>query len=274
MNRVVETVSTINSAVRTFLALVVCGAVGFASWLGYNVYNEKEVTSAKLIEASKQLDDAKKMIIEKNQTIAEQSETITEQKVEIDQLQTRLKLLKIDHRLARLDVLKQTRSEDGKVESTIEFSELNDEGYPIGKPLTFLLVGDMIYIDGLVVKFNDDYVEQADLQRGTSLFAFKRIFTDRQNPKDGFPLDLAGIEPQAYARGGKSTDFEKKIWGDFWSIANDEAQSKQLGIRSNHGQAVSIKPIEGARYKLQLRASDGLSISRDGDVPESPKPGA
>lgn len=63
------------------------------------------------------------------------------------------------------------------------------------------------------------------------------------------------------------TDFEKKIWGDFWNIANNEMVAEELGIRAAHGQAVSMKMQKGKSYKVQLRASDGLSILPDEKAP-------
>ena len=56
------------------------------------------------------------------------------------------------------------------------------------------------------------------------------------------------------------SEFEEKIWKDFWTIANDSTKSKELGIRANHGQAVYVKAEEGKTYQIELRASDGLSF--------------
>ena len=63
------------------------------------------------------------------------------------------------------------------------------------------------------------------------------------------------------------SDFEKQIWDDFWTIANDKARAEALGIRAIHGGADYIKVAKGKSYLVVLRASDGLSI-----VPEVPTP--
>jgi hypothetical protein len=117
-----------------------------------------------------------------------------------------------------------------------------------------------VYIDNWLVKFEDKYVEQADLERGTSLILFHRIFGDKQQPADGFPLDETGTRPKAYARGGKMSDLEKKIWGDFWNIANNEAMAHELGIRAAHGGAVSMKVQKGKSYRVIMRSTGDLSI--------------
>ena len=115
----------------------------------------------------------------------------------IKKLELALRYLKIDHRVARFTAVDQTKDEaTGEIRSLIEFVELNDEGHPIDTPRQFSIRGDIVYIDGWVVKFDDKYVEQADLERGTSLLLFKRIFGSGQKPDDGYPLDEVGSAPQ------------------------------------------------------------------------------
>ena len=146
-------------------------------------------------------------------------------------------------------------------------TELNDEGRPVDGPRQFEIVGDVIYLDNWIVKFDDKYVEEAEIDRSTSLVLFRRLFGEHQEPKDGFPLDRGQGPPRAYTHGGVVSEFERKIWGDFWTIANDETKARELGIRAAHGQAVSIKTQKGKSYRILLRASDGLSIVPDGEVP-------
>jgi hypothetical protein len=84
-----------------------------------------------------------------------------------------------------------------------------------------------------------------------------------------------GSAPRAYARGGQVSNFERKIWDDFWVIANDPSRAEALGIRAAHGQAVSMKVQEGKSYRVELRASDGLSIVPDDALREAaPRPEA
>ena len=98
----------------------------------------------------------------------------------------------------------------GRKFSKIEFVELNELGDPVGEPKRFQLDGEMVYVDYWVVKFEDKYVEQADLERGMSICMFNRIFGDLQKPKDGFSLDEPGRRPGNYTRGGVMPEFEKR----------------------------------------------------------------
>ncbi|MBC7856241.1 MAG: hypothetical protein IAF94_22650, partial [Pirellulaceae bacterium] len=233
MPRFMENISTVNSFVRTVLAVVVLGGVGGGGWYAYYKYNAKEFEAqdkaAKLADATKKLQDAEADIAAKAKTIQENVAKISALNKDNEKLRTKLALLKVDHRLARLTVLDQEkRGEKDELYSKVEFVELNDEGVPFDNdpPRIFDIKGDLVYIDSLVVKFEDKYIEEKDLDRSTSLCIFTRIYGERQQPIEGFPLDRKGTRPTGYARGGRETEFERKIWDDFWNIANDDVKAK------------------------------------------------
>lgn len=267
-----ETIATISSAIRTALATIVVGGLGVGGFYGYQTYNAKELAAQRAerlaADATRERDDAKAKLSAANedlqvkqQTIVKLNLDIEEQAQQIQKLETSLSLLKVDHRLARLTAVDQIEDAETKEKQTdVEFVELGDNGQPLDKPRKFRIKGDVVFVDNWIVKFEDKYVEAADLERSASLVLFRRIFGEKQQPADGYPLDENGSRPQVYGRGGQMSDFEKKIWSDFWNIANDETQAKELGIRAAHGEAVSIRVQKGKSYKIQLRASDGLSI--------------
>jgi multidrug efflux pump subunit AcrA (membrane-fusion protein) len=275
MPGMMQGISTINSLLRTLLAIVVVGGAGTAGWYGYTTYNAKDIEARKQIrareDAEQALAQAKSRLTQAEADVASREAELVVKNAEIDKLNANIKklelalrYLKIDHRVARFTAVDQTKDDaTGEIRSLIEFVELNDEGHPIDTPRQFSLPGDTVYIDGWVVKFDDKYVEQADLERGTSLLLFKRIFGSGQKPDEGYPLDEFGSAPHAYARGGKMSDFEKKIWDDFWNIANDSARAKQLGIRAAHGGAPFMKVEKGKSYKILLRASGDPTIVPD-----------
>ncbi len=279
MPSTMENISTINSFMRTLLATIVIGVAGVGGWFGYTTYNKNEIAARKSAEelatATKELEASKKSLEAKNAEIAQKTQLLQEKEVQIaalskdvERLETSLALVKVDHRLAKLTVTDQGIDQSsGQPFSLVEFVELNDDGNPLDTPREFRVRGDLVYIDNWIVKFEDKYVEQADLERGTSLILFHRIFGDKQQPADGFPLDEQGTRPKAYASGGKMTDLEKKIWGDFWNIANDEKMAHEMGIRAAHGGAVSMKVQKGKTYRVIMRSTGDLSI-----VPEEKTP--
>ena len=249
MGRVNETISNVNSAVRTLLLTVLCGGAGIGGYKAYELYNEpqqkladKEAelanTAASLKQAHDDLAARQKEVVDLNAQLAEKT-------AQVDRLEVAMKLLKVRHRLARVKVLDQhevaslnpvTPSEGTdnaasrtNVVTKIEFVEVNEQGEPIGQPKQFDIVGDMVYVDYLRVTFDDKYIEKQDLDRSTSLALFQRVFGEHQEPVQGFQLDTVGTRPTAYGRGTEMSDFEKKIWGDFWLIANDPQRGEGHG---------------------------------------------
>lgn len=265
MSRMTDSISAVNSAVRTLLALVLVGVVGTAGWFGYSAYTEP---GRRLDETRAELDEARRLIEERDEALQKQSQQISllrqdleEKKRLIVRLETSLRLLKVDHRIAELRVLDQQENpETGRVLSTVEFVEVNDEGAPINDPRRFTIEGDLVYVEANVVQFQDKFVEQADPDRATSLCLFQRMYGEYQEPHEGFALDEVGSRPTAYARGGEMSDFEKKIWQDFWEIANNPELAATRGVRAVQKEAPAMKVRPGNTYRVMLRASGGLTI--------------
>ena len=258
MGKFVEGVKTINSAVRTFLMSLIVGVLGIGGFFGYNEYTKHD---REIAHREEQLQLAREHMVALESEIAMRDAELQYKTEQINRLETSIQLLKTDQRLARLEVLEIERDEAGKVlKSKLAFTEMSADGEALSAAKEFELPGDVVYVDNWIVKFDDIYIENGDVARGTSLCLFKRIFSEEQTPNEGFELDEVGMRPQAYARGGQMTDFEKELWGDFWEFANDEEKAKAKGIRAANGEAVSIKVREGKTYEIELRASGGLSI--------------
>ncbi len=279
MSRFIDSVATINSLIRTLLALAVLGGLSAVGWVGYSTFLEKDRHQAMLVETEQKLADAEAALQQvhldletRTAELQRRLEEIKELELDveakaqqIEQLDTAMRLLKVNHRLARLTVLDQSRDpESDELYSVVEFTELGPQGDPLGPAKQFRIRGDLVYLDHWVVKFDDKYVEQADIDRSTSLVLFRRIFGEFQEPRQGFSLDDVGSRPMAYGRGGAVSEFEEKIWSEFWGIASDPEKAAELGIRAAHGEALSIRLQQGRSYRILLRASDGLSI-----VPEA-----
>jgi len=261
MGSMMENVKTVNSAVRTVLLTAVVGIVAYGGYYGYSEYTKNErilkAQADKIRLANEEVDRLGREVIAKV--------------AQIEKLETAMHLLKTDQRLAQLRVISVERDEQGNaVKSKLEFVELSPQGDPLSKPKPMELLGDVIYIDNWVIKFDDRYVEKGDIERGTSLCLFRRVFSEDTLPSEGITLDEVGMRPQAYSRGGAMSEFEKKLWDDFWEFANDPKKAAEMGIRAANGEAVSIKVREGKVYNIVLRASGGLSITPVDDSPQEP----
>lgn len=277
---------SVSNFLRTLLAMAVAGAVGFAGWLGYDHFASRDRAIADLrvkteevekLQGDIKIKDAEletktKEIATLSADVSRLNEEVKALDKQVKILEVKRKLLKTDHRIAQITVVKQEPDANGQLYTDITFTEQNDEGQPIEEPRPFRLKGDMVYVDYWVVKFDDKYVEEADLLRGTSICLLRRIFSSKQEPDDAFPLDKVNSRPTAYSRGGAPNEFEEKIWHDFWEIANNPERAKELGIREIHGDAVSHKLVPGKKYRLMIRASGGPSIGLEGDAPPTPAP--
>jgi hypothetical protein len=266
LGKITDGVKAVNSAVRTLLLSVLVGLLGYGGYLGYSELNERDrILQAKddQIElAQQQLVSLQDELTVKSGEIQQLGDDLREKLRQIEKLETSLHLLKTDQRLAVLNVLEVTRDESGRaVTSELEFIELSPTGDSISAPRKFSLPGDIVYIDNWIIKFDDSYIEQGDIERGTSLCLFRRIFSEQQTPNDGVPLDEVGMRPQAYARGGRISEFEQMLWNDFWEFANNPQKAADMGIRAANGEAVAIQVREGMSYNITLRSSGGLSIN-------------
>lgn len=284
MNGLLRTIGTINSLARTTIAGVLVGLMAMGAWFGYSNYNagererlqtQQELTSlqSSLETANRELSDKVALLQQREQEIAQLQQRNALQAAEIEHLNTAMRLLKVDRRLAQIRVVNQQPDDSGQLVTDIRFVEVNDQGQPIDAPRDFRIRGDVVYIDYWVVKFDDAYIEQSDLDRSTSICLFRRVFGEFQEPQDGYVLDDVGSRPKAYGRNGPLSDFERQIWRDFWEFANEPQKAAALGIRAAHGEAVSVKLRPGKQYRVQLRASDGLSITPEEEpspVPDKP----
>jgi len=280
MPRIIESLATINSLIRTGLAVLIFGAIAAGGYYGYKVYNAGDAViqekEQELARVRQELATKEDLLEEQRLLLAEKERILAEKEEKIQKLDTALRLLKVDHRVAWLTVLEQEIDpETQELYTTGQFVEVDNKGEMLGEPRVFRIKGDVVYIDNWVVKFDDEYVERAEIERSTSLVLFRRIFGESQPPSDGVPLDTVGSRPQAYGDGKHMSAFEKGIWDEFWTIANDEKKAAEMGIRAAHGEAPSMKLQEGKSYRILLRASDGLSITPDpGPPPSADKPAA
>jgi Tfp pilus assembly protein PilO len=285
---VLKTLNALNNLTRTILSLAILVVLVGAGWFAYTFYFADKLQAAKALEErDAQIAGLNQDLKARQQQIERLGEELTEsheqidrlevdleaKKQEIERLDTALRLLKVDHRVAQIDVVSQQGSaENGDLVTHITFAEVDDQGNPLEKPRLFSVKGDLVYVDSWVAKFTDDYVEMGDPLRSTSICLFRRLFGEAQTPLDGFVLDPVGSQPAAYRNGGKMSELEEEIWSRLWEYANDPDQAEKVGVRAVHGEAPYVKVLPGKRYKVLLRSSGGLSFAPPEDLPPDAKP--
>ena len=259
-----NTLMAIGNFVRGVAMLGLVAILGVGGLKGYQAYNRHYQLEEDVRQKAEQIKERDAMIGQLNADIVVKDK-------QIHDLDLAVRLLKVDHRLAEIHVLDQSKDAEGKTKTTLEFVEVNDAGDPIDSPREITIDGDVVYVDAWVVKYDDKLVETGNPLGSTSICLFRRLFSENQKPVDGSVLDLVGVEPVVYRHGEQVGEEEKKIWGQFWDYANDTALAEKAGVRAAHGEAPSIKLRPGKLYKVELRASGGLSIVAE-DLPAEKAP--
>ena len=221
------------------IALLIIAIIG---WKAYMIFDER-------------FSAAKRQLEEANEKISQLE--IVNQKLEMANT-----FLKKTRRLAVIsDIVKEKQEGSDAVKTTFSFSEVDLSNNLIGEKRTFTIDGDVLYIDTMVIKFEDNFVEQGDVLKGSALCLFNRLFSEKQKPEEGFRIDAEGETPKPYKLDSlNTTDFEKELWGNFWKLAQDPEFAKTKGVRAAHGVAPSMKLQEGSTYKLEMRNTGEMTF--------------
>ena len=90
-----------------FRTSVYAGLTGLALWGAWRVNGALEQREQQLADAARKIASLQDDVAARDRTIAEQAEQIADLQQRVKELELALKLLKVDHRLARLKVLAQ-----------------------------------------------------------------------------------------------------------------------------------------------------------------------
>jgi hypothetical protein len=221
-----------------------------------------DVAQAEIESLSGNLQESEEHIHELNSVVGELRDTVVLKEKELEELSIAMSLLKIDHRIARIDVISQEADPDDpdQIYTQVRFIELDSEGQASGPGIEATLKGKTVYVETLVVKFGDEFVESGDALRGTSICLFRRLFGEAQSPNDGVEIDPAGLQPLAYTGVEGPSPLHRELWSRFWEYANDPELAEERGVKAIHGEAPFIEARPGKSYRVELRASGGLTI--------------
>ena len=209
-----ETARSLASLIKTLISTgLIClvGYVGGWLYINFNPQIQLQQKEHELQQARASLATAERQLTNQNAMIKSLGEDLEASQKRVVQLDTSLRLLKVTHRVAEITVLSQQQLENGQLVTEFQFQEMNDQGVPIDRRHTFKIEGDLLYLDYWVVKFDDQYIEQADLDRSSSICLFRRMFGEHQEPYEGYVVDEVGVRPNAYGRGGVISEFERQI---------------------------------------------------------------
>ena len=253
-------------------ALAIASLVGLGGWWtvfirsqlmeGQRLGEAKVELEREVSEKEERIFELDNEVLAKSEEIGRLSTELEDARAQIQELETAMWLLKLNHRVARFTVIEQEQDaqDPGQVHTKVEFVELGPEGEPAGEPRVIEVEGKQLYVEGLVIKFDDSFVEGGDLLRGSSVAILRRAFSENQAPNEGTPLDTPRMHPLPGHDDDIGDPFYEDLWEGFWDYANDPEAAAEKGVRAMHAEAPSIELREGKTYRVELRASGGLSI--------------
>ena len=227
-------------------SLLVMGSVVLLSMLG-SQFADKLNVSDRLLQAERE----KQQLREENRELSDRAQ----------KLAMANRLLKVNYLLAKVRMKSQIKDKDtGKLVSVVEFTEVDDQENPLSKPQEYQIHGGELHIEGLVAKFEDEYVEAGDPRRGTALFAFRRLYGDDEAASTGYLIPSNRSQPGAYAQGGLPTEAGREVLDQLLEQCPRRVLDEGQRFAGLHGTAGITKLQEGFEYRVRLGSRGDFTI--------------
>ncbi|HET6250888.1 MAG TPA: hypothetical protein VFE47_24580 [Tepidisphaeraceae bacterium] len=142
------------------------------------------------------------------------------------------------------------------------FTELDEQGKELSTR-EFRIKGKRAHIDAEVVKFDANYVEENDPEKGRSVVLFRSLYDQATPPSGAYEIDAEGQTPPMY----QSSDPQIKqaqasLWKTFWKLVDDPNYRKDRGVRVAQGEGVWDDFDFGYKYRISVDAYGGPNITK------------
>jgi hypothetical protein len=149
----------------------------------------------------------------------------------------------------------RSRNALGQVESLVRFVQ-TAPGKPseIVSEELFIVEGEVIHFDALIVKFSDEYVKDG---KGRALYLWRRIYGEAEAPADGNLIQSPGEGPDRYRAVTQSLRLKNQpvFWDAIWDLANEPQQLSKYGVTAVFGNAIYTKMEPGRVYVFKIGAT-------------------
>jgi len=144
------------------------------------------------------------------------------------------------------------RVENGRTITEVRFvlPALDDPARPVLEKRV-ALQGDVIHFDALIVKFDEQWVQDG---KARALYLWRRIYDEFTPPERGIPIETEGVEPERYREvfALVPARLRHAFWSEIWNLANDPQRLKKLGITAVYGNDLYQQLRPGRTYRFQL----------------------
>ena len=179
------------------------------------------------------------------------NKNIAELLKENKELQSAITNLKTERQIGYAKVISQVDI-GGKTITKLKFVE-TDRKNMLKRVLEkeYEIEGDIIHFDALIVKFNKKLVMDG---KEKALYLWRRIYSDKIRPEDGFAIDTEGEEPKRYADICSKLNLRDKelFWKEIWKLADDNESLAEYGISAIYGNVVYRKVQPGLVYIFKI----------------------
>lgn len=173
-------------------------------------------------------------------------------------------------RVAQVNVSEQCLDPERRIVSRLRWQEIGSNGL-LGVPVELSTLGELVYFEALVIKFEQQLVGEGDPERGASLALFRRVFGENQVPDSACLFDRAAVPIGSVPR---TTDVTERpsgadhvIWGRFWELVDDPRLAEALGVRVAQIEAPAVPLRGGQIWEVTLDAAGGLNLRKLVDSP-------
>lgn len=146
----------------------------------------------------------------------------------------------------------RSRNALGEVESLVRFVQ-TAPGKPnqVVSEELFVVEGEVIHFDALIVKFSDDYVKDG---KGRALYLWRRIYGESEAAAEGDFIQTPGEAPERYEAITRSLRLKNQpvFWDAIWDLANDPQQLSEYGVKAVFGNAIYTKMEADKVYVFKI----------------------
>lgn len=191
--------------------------------------------------------------------LAKQVEQLEREKTKLSDY---LKRLCTSRRVAQIDVLDRGIDASGELVTRLSWQEIGEDGV-LSRPKFVEVVGSLVYVEAMVIKFEFEHVAKGDEGKGFSLAVFRRIFGERQSP-DSAPILAPSPAPAEGDR--RPAPGDDPLFARFWDFVDDPKLAAKEGVRVAQCEAAGVHLRPGEIWEVTLDASGGLNLTkvRDG----------
>ncbi|MHC4638051.1 MAG: hypothetical protein ACYTBV_11205 [Planctomycetota bacterium] len=174
------------------------------------------------------------------------------------ELQEAITNLKSENQIGYAKVISQVETE-GKIITKLKFVETDREDM-LKRVLEkeYEMEGDIIHFDALIVKFDEKLVIDG---KERALYLWRRVYSSKMRPEDGFAIETQGDEPKRYAdiSSSKLNLKDKSLfWKEIWKLADDKESLAEYGVSAIYGNVVYHKVQPGLVYVFKISSTGSL----------------